>query len=263
MMNFTGKKVLITGGDKGIGKELTKGFIKKGVSHIAIMSRSLSGFSELESNHPDVEFIGIKGDMSSIDDLKDLVKQIENSWGSIDILVNNAGVVSAGELETILDEDIVTMIQVNLTGAILLTKYSLPFLLKSDAPTVINISSGLGLIGMPFYGVYAATKAGLKQFSDSLRREYAPQNLNVICVYPTATDTDMMTSSGRENMDSPTMVAQESIAALERGDINIVFGGLQREKDALFNFAHPEKMDQSIAEKYEELKESTQDHRAM
>ena len=262
-MNLKNKKVLITGGDKGIGKELTKGFINKGVSHIAIMSRSLSGLTELEKEYPDVNFIGVKGDMSVTEDLKNLITEIEQSWGSFDILVNNAGVVSAGAFESISDEDVVIMIQVNLTGAILLTKYSMPLLLKSDAPAVMNISSGLGLIGMPFYGVYAATKAGLRQFSDSLRREYAPQNLNVICVYPTATDTDMMTSSGRENMDSPAMVAQESIAALERGDIKIVFGGLQREKDVLFNFAHPEKMDESIAEKYDDLKKSTQNHRAM
>lgn len=262
-MNLKNKKVLITGGDKGIGKELTKVFIKKGASHIAIMSRSLSGLSELETEYPDVNFLGVKGDMSVTEDLKKLVSEIDESWGSFDILVNNAGVVSAGDFLSISDEDIVTMIQVNLTGAILLTKYSMPLLLKSDSPAVMNISSGLGLIGMPFYGVYAATKAGLRQFSDSLRREYAPQNLNVICVYPTATDTDMMTSSGRKNMDSPAMVAQESIAALERGEINIVFGGLQREKDALFNFAHPEKMDESIAKKYEDLKKSTQNHRAM
>lgn len=262
-MNFKNKKVLITGGDRGIGKELVKVLIGKGVTDFAIMSRSLSGLPDLQKEFENINFTGFKGDMSSLDDIKQMVGEITEQWGVLDLLINNAGVVSAGLLEDISDEDINTMIQVNLTGPVWLTKHCLPLLLKSTSPAVVNLSSGLGLIAMPFYAVYASTKAGIRQFSDALRREFAPNEMQVLCVYPTATDTDMMSSSGRDNMDSPEMVARESIAALERGEINVVFGGRQREKDALFNFVYPETMDADIGKKYDQLKKSTQGHRAM
>ncbi|MDO1501727.1 SDR family oxidoreductase [Winogradskyella maritima] len=227
-MKFNNKKVIITGGDRGIGKELVKVLINKGVADFAIMSRSLSGLDALNSEFPAVNFIGLKGNVADSADIKKAVAKIMQDWGSLDMLVHNAGVVSAGSLLDMSDEDISTQIQVNLIGPALLTKHCIPLLKKSDEPQIINLSSGLGLIAMPFYSVYAITKAGIRQFSDAIRREFAPDNIHILCVYPTATDTDMMENSKRENMDSPEMVAKESIAALERGDINIVFGGRQR-----------------------------------
>lgn len=256
-------KVFITGGDRGIGKELVNVLIKKGVKDFALMSRSLSGLDALKQEFASVNFLGLKGNVADANDIKDAVSEIEQQWGMLDMLINNAGVVSAGSLLDMSDEDISTQIQVNLIGPALLTKHCLPLLKKSEQPQIINLSSGLGLIAMPFYSVYASTKAGIRQFSDAIRREFAPENVQVLCVYPTATDTDMMENSKRENMDSPEMVARESIEALERGDINVFFGGKQREKDALYNFTHPEKMDEDIASKYDQLKKATQGHRAM
>ena len=83
-------------------------------------------------------------------------------WGSIDLLINNAGVVSAGALESISDEDIVAQININVTGLILLTKYALPLLKKSNEAAIVNVSSGIALIGLPFYATYAATKGAVK-----------------------------------------------------------------------------------------------------
>ena len=262
-MKYNGRKVLITGGDRGIGREMVKVLIDKGVQDFAIVSRSLSGLDTLKENFPSVNFIGLKGNVANAEHIKEVVNELIDKWGSLDMLINNAGVVSAGSLLDSSDDDISTQIQVNLIGPALLTKHCMPLLTKSDRPQIINLSSGLGLIAMPFYSVYASTKAGIRQFSDAIRREFAPDNVQVLCVYPTATDTDMMENSKRENMDSPEMVAKESIAALERGDINIVFGGIQREKDALYNFVHPKQMDSDIAAKYDQLKKATQGHRSM
>lgn len=262
-MKFEGQKVFITAGDRGIGKELVKALIDKGVKNFAIMSRSLSGFEALTNEFPSVNFKGFKGDVSDIAAIKNSVNALKDSWGMVDMLINNAGVVSAGNLETSSDEDIINQITVNLIGPALLTKHLFPLLKKSEQAAIINISSGLGLIAMPFYSVYASTKAGIRQFSEAIRREFAPHNIKVLCAYPTATDTDMMESSSRQNMDSPGMVAKETIAALERGEINIVFGGIQRKKDALFNFTNPKEMDKEIHKRYEQLEASTKNHRAM
>ena len=78
--------------------------------------------------------------------------------------------VSAGLLSELSDEDIINLININLTGLILQTKKALPLLKKSKEGAIMNISSGYGYIAMPFYSVYAATKAAVGQFSDAMRK---------------------------------------------------------------------------------------------
>ena len=98
--------------------------------------------------------------------LRDVTSKIEDEWGSLDILINNAGIVSAGPLEDLSDEDIYDQVSVNLTAVMVLTKYCIPLLRHSQEGAILNVSSGLGLIGMPFYSVYASTKAAIRQFSE-------------------------------------------------------------------------------------------------
>lgn len=180
------------------------------------------------------------------------------------MLINNAGAVSAGPLDEQTDEDIYDQIAVNLTAVIVMTKYCIPPLLKrSEEASILNVSSGLGLIGMPFYSVYASTKAGIRQFSDAIRRELQPFNISVTCVYPAATDTDMMKSSQAKEMDSPEFVAERSVQGLINKKLHVIFGGEERLNESKINFETPEKLDASIAENYEERREASLSHKAM
>ncbi len=190
-MNLKNKKVLVTGGSKGIGLEIIKQLVNKEVKEIAVVGRKKESLEKLEAEFRSVNFLLIPGDISKADDVEFISHKIKQNWGGLDILVNNAGVVSAGPLTEISDEDIINQININLTGLILLTKKLLPLLKQSEEATIINISSGLGYIAMPFYSVYAATKAGVRQFSDAIRREYPDYPLHVMTVYPTATDTNI------------------------------------------------------------------------
>lgn len=262
-MDLKHKKAVVTGGSAGIGKAIIKELISHGVEDFAVIGRSQDKLEALEEEFEDINFVLVSGDVSKLEDIERFVEIVNINWDRIDLLINNAGVVSASALEDISDKDIINQININLTGLILLTKKALPLLLKSEEAALINISSGLGYIAKPFYSVYAATKAGVRHFSEAMRRELIFENIHVMTVYPTATDTDMMTNAKVDNMDSPELVAKKSLEGLLNKEINVILGGEQRLKDIDTNFNHPLDIDESVKENYEAYKSRTEDHRAM
>lgn len=262
-MELKDKKIFITGGSTGIGKSLIKEFSRKGVRDIAVMGRRKEPLEKLKEEFPEVEFLLFPGDVSNVADLDKAVKEIYKRWEGLDILVNNAGVVSASLLSELSDEDIINQVNINLTGLILLTKKCLPMLKESEDGAIVNVSSGLGYIAMPFYNVYAATKAGVRQFSDAMRRELFKYPIHVMTIYPTATATPMMDRAKVNKMENSDDVAKRSIEGLLKKEINVIFGGEQRIKDIHTNFNEPEKMDKMAQERFEALRERTEEHRAM
>lgn len=262
-MQLKGKRVLITGGTRGIGRCIVQEMIDGGVTHLAIIARDKKSLKELSETYPEVKFMRISGDVANIDVLREAAARIEDKWGYLDILINNAGIVSAGPLEELPDEEIYDQVAVNQTAILLLTKYCVPLLKSSEEGAILNISSGLGLIGMPFYAVYGSTKAAVKQFSDSIRRELAPYNVSVTCSFPTATATDMMQKFDGMEMDSPEFVAKRSIEGLLNKELHVIFGGEQRIKDSEVNFMEPKKFDAKVAETYEDFKASSEGHKAL
>lgn len=263
-MNLANKKVFITGGSAGIGKSLIEELSNYNVKQIAVMGRTADKLVALEKQFPSVEFLQIKGDVSQLDDVKKAVQTIRDKWGALDILINNAGVVSAGLLEEISDEDIISQVNINVTGLILLTKHLLPLLKESSEGALINVSSGLGYIAMPFYSVYAATKAAVKHFSEAMRRELADYPIHVMTVYPTATDTEMMeTARVDREMDRPEKVAKSTIKGLQNKEIDVVLGGQKRKNQIQANFRDPLNVDQKVEEQFESLRARAEKHRSM
>ncbi|MDZ7690143.1 MAG: SDR family NAD(P)-dependent oxidoreductase [Balneolaceae bacterium] len=262
-MTLSNKKILITGGSAGIGKALIEELSGHGTTDIAVMGRTAEKLDALEDQFPSVRFLKIQGDVSVLNDVKEAVTTVQEEWGALDILINNAGVVSAGLLEEISDQDISTQIEVNLTGLIFMTKHFLPLLKDSDEAALMNISSGLGYIAMPFYSVYAATKAGVKHFSEGMRRELADYPIHVMTVYPTSTDTPMMETANTGDMDSPQNVARASIEGLLNRDIEVILGGQQRLDDINTNVNQPQKMDEKVEGLYDALRKRAERHRSM
>mgnify|MGYP003630846058 FL=1 len=262
-MQLKGKNVLITGGTRGIGKCMVQYLIEKGVTNIAVIARDKKNLKLLSEEFADVNFIRITGDVANIQVLRDAAARIEDKWGHLDILINNAGIVAAGPLEDIQDEDLYDQVAINYTAVMLLTKYCIPLLKFSEDAYILNISSGLGLIGMPFYAVYGSTKAAVHQFSDSMRRELAPFNISVTCAFPTATDTEMMQKFTGRKMDAPDYVAQRSLVGLFKKEIQVIFGGDDRLKENTLNFEAPEELDKQVAQNYEERKTASLDHKAV
>ncbi|WP_426059032.1 SDR family NAD(P)-dependent oxidoreductase [Hymenobacter sp. B1770] len=262
-MDLKNKKVLITGGSAGIGKAILAELVRRGVQDVAVVGRRKEPLDALATEFPAVNFLLLPGDVGRAADLDRAVAAVTEAWGGLDILINNAGVVSAGLLTEQSDEDVVNQITINLTGLILLTKKCLPLLQQSPEGAIVNISSGYGYIAMPFYSVYAATKAAVGQFSDAMRRELHQYPLHVMTVYPSATDTDMMKTAVVHNMDSAEDVARAALEGLLIREINVILGGKDREEQIKTNFLEPKKIDAFAAANYEALRERTQTHRSM
>jgi len=263
-MNYEDKHILITGGTRGIGFSIFKALVKKGGRKFALLARDTAPIEEIREKFPEVSILPLTCDLGTFESIAKAVKKVEDEWGHLDVLVNNAGVVSAGSLESMSDEDIIGQININLTGLILITKKCLPMLKKSKEAAIVNVSSGLGYIAWPFYSVYAATKAGVRQFSDAMRRDLIDFPIRVMTIYPTATETPMMDNAKvGGQMDDPDMVAERSIEGLENGELNVIFGGEQRLKDIEINFYDPKKIDAKAKERYESLRLRTENHRAM
>lgn len=262
-MELKSKKVLVTGGSAGIGKEIIRALHERGVQEIAVIGRKKEAMEKLREEFPSAKILVIEGDVSRIEDQERAITIIKREWGALDILVNNAGVVSAGLLSEISDDDIIQQISINLTGLILLTKKALPLLKESNEGAIMNISSGYGYIAMPFYSVYAASKAAVRQFSDALRREIFEFPIHVMTVYPSATNTNMMKSAEVDTMDDPGDVAKAAVEGLINGEINVLLGGEERQQQVNMNFNEPRKMDEVAQANYEALKKRTQNHRSM
>lgn len=262
-MDLKNKKVLITGGSAGIGKAIIRELVNRGVRDIAVMGRRKEPLEALHSEFPAADFLLVQGNVALAGDLDQAVAAVSETWGELDILINNAGVVSAGLLTEQSDEDIINQININVTGLILLTKKVLRLLTKSSEGAIMNLSSGYGYIAMPFYSVYAATKAAVGQFSDAMRRELHQYPIHVMTVYPSATDTDMMKTAVVGDMDTPEEVAKAAVDGLLNKEINVILGGKEREEQIKTNFLEPKKIDAFAAASFEALRERTQNHRSM
>jgi uncharacterized oxidoreductase len=267
-MDLKQKRVLVTGGSSGIGFAISEAMVAHG-AHVVIVGRRegklAEAAAELCGRGGKVSFAA--GDVTLDADRRRILSQVTADLGGIDVLVNNAGAVRAGRLELISEADIRAMIDVDLVAPILFIREALPHLRKSGDALVVNVTSAAALTGVPFYGTYAAAKAGLSRFGEALRRELKGEGIHVMTVYPIATDTPMMASSkagadlgfGREPAAD---VAKAIIEGIEANAIEVVRGGEARAKAIALNRDNPLAMDERFVGMKAALEEATRDHRA-
>ncbi|TDX22134.1 short-subunit dehydrogenase [Modicisalibacter xianhensis] len=229
-MKLSAASVLITGAGSGIGQETAIAFARRGARI------TLSGRKEqpLRESSEKIEAAGgeaqvVVGDVRDASAQQRLVQAAVERFGGLDILVNNAGVVRAGHLEQESDEELIAQIETNLTAPIRLTREALPALRQSEAAAIVNVSSGFGLLGMAFYSTYAATKAGIARFGESLRRELYGEGIHVMTIYPGATETPMMDTAGLGpeqgiSYEYPREVAEALVTGIENDEIEVVRG---------------------------------------
>jgi short-subunit dehydrogenase len=190
-----------------------------------------------------------------------------DALGGLDLLINNAGGVRAGRLEDTTEAEIAAMVTVDLLAPILLTRSALPQL-RDGGGMIVNITSAIAMIGMPFYATYAAVKAGLAHFGEAMRRELSGEGVHVLTVYPGATDTPMMQSSkaGPELgvvREAATAVANAIAQGIETEAFEVIRGGEEREKMIVINRQDPAALDRRFAEMKPALAEAVRDHSAL
>jgi uncharacterized oxidoreductase len=268
-MDLEGKRVIITGGSSGIGLATAQAMTAVGAKVFITGRRPdivAKAVDQLRATH--AEASGVAADVMTNDGRARTLEAGLENLGGLDILVNNAGGVRAGRLEDTSEAEIRAMIEVDLVAPILLTRAALPHLRASGDGLVVNVTSGIALIGLPFYSTYAAAKAGFARFSEALRRELKGEGVHVLTVYPGGTDTPMMKSNragpelgfGRE----PAAAVAEAIVAGIRADaFDVVRGGEARDKMIALNRDDPAAIDQRFLGIKPALAEAVRDHSAL
>ena len=197
---------LVTGASRGIGaviaRRLAQDGAKVAVNYQASEEAALQVAQGIAGNGG--EAVVISGDVSKEEDADALVKSVLEQWGRIDILVNNAGITRDRLLLRMTPDDWDRVLEVNLRGAFLCTKYVMPHLIRRRQGRVVNISSVVGIGGNPGQANYAASKAGLIGFTKAVAREVASRNITVNALAPGFIDTggmvDQMTEEARKTV---------------------------------------------------------------
>ncbi len=193
MGKLNGKVGLITGGTRGIGYATALLFLKEGAK-VAITGRSEKHGKEAIDKLKNERFkdvIFIQGDVSKSTDAKRMIQTTVKQFGQLDILFNNAGIWIEGTAETASEADWDRVIDVNLKGTFLCSKYALPYLKKTKG-AIVNTASCDGLVAEPESVAYCASKGGVVLLTKAIALDHAKEGIRVNCVCPGAIMTPML-----------------------------------------------------------------------
>lgn len=188
------KVAFITGGSRGIGKEIARKFAKNGYDLVINYVSEKTDVAKLESElnqNGSVEVLCVKGDVTDFATCEDMVKKAVDKFGKIDVLVNNAGITKDNLLMRMKEEDFDKVINVNLKGTFNMTKNVISYMMKQRNGKIVNISSVVGVSGNSGQANYAASKAGVIGFTKSVAKELASRNILANAVAPGFIETDM------------------------------------------------------------------------
>ncbi|WP_411894880.1 SDR family oxidoreductase [Winogradskyella sp. A2] len=170
------KVVLITGGSSGIGKAIGEFLDEKGFV--------VFGTSRNPTNYKESKFPLVALDVTKAETISKCVDEVLSKASKIDVLINNAGAGITGPLEEIPEEEIRRNFETNLFGPINVIKAVLPSMRKNKSGLIINITSIAGYMGLPYRGVYSASKGALEIITEAFRMELKPFNIEMTNVAP-------------------------------------------------------------------------------
>lgn len=207
------KIILITGATSGIGKETALRLARMGHRVIAT-GRRVQALEELDREAAGMALETFRLDLNDPDSIEAAGREVDertNGYG-LDVLVNNAGFGMMAPMELITGEDLRSQFETNVFGLVALTQQFLPAMRKRGSGRIINVSSVVGRITLPFQGGYCATKAALEALSNALRLEVAPFGVHVSLVEPgtikTAFEATVESTVAKyETMESPYPLA--------------------------------------------------------
>jgi short-subunit dehydrogenase len=185
MENIRGKNALLTGGSRGLGQVIARFLAKEGVN-LALTARSEDGLKKM-AEEVIREGIRVKVYPSDIMDQSSrekLLEEVRSDFGRIDLLINNAGIEWVASYTSLSPDYIGTVIQTNLIAPMLLTRMILPDMLDRGEGHIVNMSSLGGKRGNPYAVTYAATKAGLIEWTRGLRLELQGSGVSVSVICP-------------------------------------------------------------------------------
>lgn len=215
-MKLHGKKALITGAGKGIGRAIAIALAQEGV-HLGLLARTSSDLELLASELTTTYKVNVSiaiADVSKRNEVDTAVAKITEELGPLDILINNAGIAKFGALTELAPEDWEQMIQVNLMGTYYVTRAVLPAMIIQNSGTIINIASTAGMSGFTNGSAYCASKFGVMGLTESVMQEVRKHNIRVTALTPSTVNTELAVNLGLKIGEEHRMLQPEDVAEL-------------------------------------------------
>jgi NAD(P)-dependent dehydrogenase (short-subunit alcohol dehydrogenase family) len=237
-MKLKDRFALITGASQGLGAEIARHYVTNGAS-VMLCARSADGLAAVQQSlapqlAPGARIVTITGDVGEPKDVDRIFEALVNEFPRLDILVNNAGVYGPmGNIEDVDWDEWVDAIRVNLLGLVCVSRAAMPMFRAQRYGKIINISGGGAANPMPAITAYAASKAGVVRFTESLALECRDDHIDVNAIAPGALVTRMMDQLleagpekvGQQFFDRMKKIAQDGGTPLDVGAALCVFLG--------------------------------------
>ena len=198
-LDFTGKKVIVTGGANGIGKAIAEGVVKAG-GFVIIADLNETAAEKVRAELGEENAAVYKVDLGNSSEIREVFSRILEEQGQIHVLVNNAGIVSTVPFEEISQEEWDRSVAINLTGVYAALQVVYPAMKEAGYGRIVNTASVAGKIGGGLLGTsaYAATKSGVIGLSKAIAKEGAKYGIACNAVCPSLTKTSMTANMGEE-----------------------------------------------------------------
>src|SRR5216117_4096289 len=241
-LDLTGKVAVVTGGTRGIGHDICRAFVEAG-ANVALCSR-VGAAAEQTASGLGGGARGYACDVRIPAQVEAFAKAVDKDFGQIDVLVNNAGFTKDTLLFLMTEADWDSVVDTNLKGTFLMTKYAARGMIKRRWGRVINITSVVGLNGNKGQSNYSASKAGIIGFTKSIAKELASRNVLVNAVAPGYIETELTKGISAEarqyfldniplgrlgqgsNIASAVLFLASDLASYITGQVLVVDGGM-------------------------------------
>ncbi len=191
MNSLEGKKILVTGGSRGIGASVVEWLASRGARVAFTYSSREDSAQQVLAKLPGDGHFYVQMNLQDEASVEAAIASVHERFGSLDGVVNNAGMTKDGLLLRMKTVDFDQVIQTNLRGTFLVIRGVLKSMLKARSGSIVNITSVIGQTGNAGQSNYAASKAGLEVFSRSVAQEVASRNIRINCVAPGFIATEM------------------------------------------------------------------------
>ncbi len=210
-LGLGGKRALVTGGSRGIGRAIVLGLARSGATVAACYNRESDDVKRLrgELEQIDGQSYLTQADVSDVASVQKFVQEAGDKLGGLDIVINNAGVVSHAMLEQLELDEWHRVLDVNLTAVYLVTKAALPYL--SEGGSIVNITSAVAMRGMPARAHYISSKSGVIGLTRALCKELGRGGIRVNALAPGIIETDQTAG-----LDEAGRTRYAGLAALNR-----------------------------------------------
>ena len=211
---LAGKVALVTGGSRGIGRAISLALAGEGAA-LVMAARAADALAEAANlvRRAGGRAEPVVTELADEQSIRNLVRVTQDRFGRLDILINNAGITHSARLEDTRTEDLDRCWAINARAPYLLCREALPLLRQSEAGTIVNISTVVGVKGYPLQSAYTASKHALRGMSISLAEELRGTNIRVHVICPGAVDTGMV-GDVRPDIKKEDLIGPDEIAGL-------------------------------------------------